>query len=62
MPWNPGPASRGMLARHGVESAADRGPLRELGMPVLDIKTDAVPYFDLHHTANDTFDKVDSCG
>jgi hypothetical protein len=23
------------------------------------VKTDAAPYFDLHHTANDTFDKVD---
>jgi len=26
---------------------------------VLDINTDTAPYFDLHHTANDTFDKVD---
>jgi carboxypeptidase Q len=45
----------------GTEASggADLGPLRELGMPVLDIKTDAAPYFDLHHTANDTFDKVD---
>jgi hypothetical protein len=25
----------------------------------MDLKTDAAPYFDLHHTANDTFDKVD---
>jgi len=25
----------------------------------MDLKTDAEPYFDLHHTANDTFDKVD---
>jgi len=38
---------------------ADLGPLRELGMPVMDIDTDAAPYFDLHHTAEDTFDKVD---
>jgi hypothetical protein len=28
-------------------------------MPVMDLETDAAPYFDLHHTANDTFDKVD---
>jgi len=45
----------------GTEASggADLGPLRELGMPVLDLWTDAAPYFDLHHTANDTFDKVD---
>ena len=24
-----------------------------------DLDTDAAPYFDLHHTPNDTFDKVD---
>jgi Zn-dependent M28 family amino/carboxypeptidase len=45
----------------GTEASggADLGPLRELGMPVMDVKTDAAPYFDLHHTANDTLDKVD---
>jgi hypothetical protein len=29
-------------------------------MPVMDILTDSQPYFDLHHTADDTFDKVDA--
>jgi hypothetical protein len=38
---------------------ADVGPLGELGVPLLDVRTDAAPYFELHHTANDTFDKVD---
>jgi hypothetical protein len=38
---------------------ADIGGLRELGMPVIDVRSDARPYFELHHTANDTFDKVD---
>ena len=38
---------------------ADVGPLGELGVPLIDVRTDAAPYFDLHHTANDTFDKVD---
>jgi hypothetical protein len=49
------------IAWLGTEASggADLGPLRELGMPVMDVKTDAAPYFDLHHTANDTFDKVD---
>ncbi len=42
-----------------AEGGADVGPLGELGVPLLGVRTDAVPYFDLHHTANDTFDKID---
>jgi hypothetical protein len=42
-----------------AEGGADLGQLRPLGVPVMDLETDAAPYFDLHHTANDTFDKVD---
>ncbi len=38
---------------------ADVGQLVPLGVPVCDLDTDASDYFDLHHTANDTFDKVD---
>ena len=38
---------------------ADVGQLVPLGIPVCDLDTDASEYFDLHHTANDTFDKVD---
>jgi len=38
---------------------ADVGQLRKLGMPVIDLNQDASRYFDLHHTANDTLDKVD---
>lgn len=49
------------VAYLGTEAngGADVGQLRPLGMPVMDLKTDAAPYFDLHHTADDTFDKVD---
>jgi hypothetical protein len=49
------------VAYLGTEASggADVGQLRPLGMPVMDLETDAEPYFDLHHTANDTFDKVD---
>ena len=42
-----------------TSGGADVGRLRELGVPVMYLETDATPYFDLHHTANDTFDKVD---
>jgi len=38
---------------------ADVGQMRQLGMPVIDLNQDASRYFDLHHTANDTLDKVD---
>ena len=38
---------------------SDVGQLREAGVPVMDMQTDASEYFDYHHTANDTFDKVD---
>ncbi len=38
---------------------ADVGRLYDLGVPVFDVNTDASEYFDLHHTPNDTFDKVD---
>lgn len=38
---------------------ADLGPLRKIGVPVLDFDHDATRYFDIHHTINDTLDKVD---
>jgi hypothetical protein len=37
---------------------ADVGQMRLLGMPVIDLNQDASRYFDLHHTANDTLDKI----
>jgi Zn-dependent M28 family amino/carboxypeptidase len=59
-------AMQSVLAPLGVEyrgndatGDADVGQLVPLGIPVLDLDTDASEYFDLHHTANDTFDKVD---
>ncbi|HEX7115083.1 MAG TPA: M20/M25/M40 family metallo-hydrolase [Steroidobacter sp.] len=57
---------REVLAPLGIESGnnqahagADLSPMRELGMPVLDLSLDATQYFDVHHTINDTLDKVD---
>jgi carboxypeptidase Q len=38
---------------------ADVSPLRELGVPILDLRQDGSRYFDVHHTANDTVDKID---
>ncbi len=36
----------------------DIGPLRELGMPVASLIQDGSDYFDYHHTADDTLDKI----
>jgi len=36
----------------------DLGPLMKAGMPVLGLEQDGTNYFDYHHTADDTFDKV----
>src|SRR5690606_26055848 len=38
---------------------ADIGPLRELGVPVLQPGQDGTHYFDVHHTVNDTLDKIE---
>lgn len=38
---------------------ADIGPMQKLGMAVASLGQDGTHYFDLHHTANDTLDKVD---
>ena len=38
---------------------ADVSPLRGIGVPIIDLEQDFTHYFDTHHTANDTFDRVD---
>ena len=38
---------------------ADIGPLMRSGVPGLGLRTVGEPYFDWHHTAADTLDKVD---
>ncbi len=54
------------LAPLGVERddteggpGADVTPLLGLGVPILELRQDASRYFDYHHTANDTLDKID---
>jgi carboxypeptidase Q len=48
-------ASRGTPGRGGEDIA----PLATAGVPVFAMETDRTDYFDVHHTADDTFDKVD---
>lgn len=38
----------------------DVGPLAKLGVPVFSLGQDGRDYFDYHHTANDTLDKIDA--
>jgi Zn-dependent M28 family amino/carboxypeptidase len=45
-----------------AHGGSDLQPLKALGTPVLEIQHDATRYFDVHHTANDTLDRVDSAG
>ena len=59
-------AMRKVLAPLGIEGGdnsarggADLSTLREKGMPVLSLQQDSSAYFDVHHSANDTLDKVD---
>jgi hypothetical protein len=51
----------------GLEIALDAGPsrggvdispLKQLGVPFVDLRQDATRYFDFHHTANDVIDNV----
>ena len=46
-------------ARRPAFGGADFGQMVKLGMPAIDLDHDATLYFDYHHTANDTLDKVD---
>jgi hypothetical protein len=36
----------------------DIGPLKEINVPLMSYGTDSQRYFDMHHSANDTFDKI----
>jgi hypothetical protein len=37
---------------------ADLIPLRQAGVPMAHLQQDGTHYFDFHHTADDTFDKI----
>ena len=41
---------------------ADVGTLKIAGVPMFGFRQDSSRYFDYHHTANDTFDKIDPEG
>src|SRR5262249_28655229 len=43
-----------------AHGGSDIGPLRALGVPIIDLSQDATHYFDVHHTVNDTLAQVDA--
>jgi hypothetical protein len=43
----------------GHAHGGDFGAMGDAGMAVLDLTQDGTRYFDWHHTANDTLDKID---
>jgi hypothetical protein len=70
--WTAGPSAAPLMAELGAflapsglgEAAkggggADIGPMRAAGVPMFSPSQDVARYFDLHHTADDTFDKID---
>jgi len=51
----------GVLTARGPvgDGGTDIGPAVEAGVPVFALRQDGSQYFDIHHTANDTLDKVE---
>lgn len=48
-----------ITSRSLAGGGADIEPLVQAGVPVIDLQQDGTRYFDIHHTADDTLDKVD---
>jgi len=42
-----------------AHGGTDIGPMVQKGVPVIDLDNDGTRYFDIHHTADDTLDKID---
>ena len=42
-----------------AKGGADIGQFVGAGVPVIDLQQDGTRYFDLHHTPDDTLDKID---
>ena len=47
------------LGGNDVRAGSDLNALRALGVPTLALRQDSTTYFDVHHTADDTLDKID---
>lgn len=54
------PIGAGVFERRDIAGAADTGPLERAGVPVFEPLVDSSFYFNYHHTAADTLDKVNT--
>lgn len=48
------------LVKKDTSGGPDIGPMKKEGVPAMRLQQDGTDYFDLHHTHDDTFDKIDS--
>jgi len=58
-PWLAPLESLGIEPTEGDAGGADIGPLALAGVPFVGVPVDGTHYFDIHHSAADTFDKID---
>ncbi len=50
---------RVVISAEPAEGGADISPLQALGVPMIDLRQDGTTYFDFHHTANDTVERIE---
>jgi carboxypeptidase Q len=48
-----------VMSKEPAEPETDTGPSVEAGVPAFDLMQDGMRYFDIHHTPDDTLDKID---
>jgi hypothetical protein len=58
-PWLAPLVSLGIEPTDGDAGGADIGPLGMAGVPFAGVPVEGAHYFDIHHSAADTFDKID---
>ncbi|HET7787976.1 MAG TPA: M20/M25/M40 family metallo-hydrolase [Myxococcales bacterium] len=58
-PWLAPLASLGLRLEEGEAGGADVGHMAAAGVPFVNVHPDPTHYFDIHHSAADTFDKID---
>jgi Zn-dependent M28 family amino/carboxypeptidase len=54
------PLGANLDRRPALSSGEDIRELQKAGVPVVSLRQDGLDYFDAHHTADDTLDKIDS--
>jgi hypothetical protein len=52
------PFGAGQVSIHDI-GGPDNGPLGKLGVPLCDTAHESSAYFDIHHSADDTYEKID---